>query len=161
MTGAPRGLRIVRRFGPDDAVLAARAIARLKHTVNPPTNDPAAAMKLWLEDSDNILLAAIEQERPVGFALGYLLDRVDEQAKMLFFYEIEVAPTHRRQGIGAALVEAMKRVAEAERVTKMWVQTDPENTAARALYGRADAVPSGSPELIYCWRGERLRQRGS
>ena len=157
MSGTPSGTLIVRRLEPDDAAVAVRTITRLKHPDRPSTGDAAEGMRIWLEDSHNILLAALEQEHPVGFALGYLLDRVDERAQMLFFYEIEVLPTHRRQGIGTKLVEAMKRIAQAERVPKMWVQTDPENTAARALYKRAGAVPSDSPDLIYYWTSERFQ----
>ena len=87
----------------------------------------------------------------MGFALGYLLDRVDERRTMLFFYEIEVAAPYRKRGIGRHLVEVMKTVAREESVLKMWVQTEPGDIAARALYRSMGGVENASSDLLYVW----------
>ncbi|MBU0596353.1 GNAT family N-acetyltransferase [Candidatus Bipolaricaulota bacterium] len=146
---------VVRRLTPDAALIAARTIAEIKHGFEHDVVErEAERLRNWLEDRSNVFFAALEGDRPVGFALGYLLDRIDGKAPMLFFYEIEVLPERRRQGIGTSLVEAMKSIARAERVAKMWVQTDPENAAARARYEQAGGARGKLPEEIYTWTPE-------
>ena len=148
----------VRQFKGIDADLASqmiRAIKRESESSEPSSLD-SVGMRLWLENPSNVLIAATEVGRPVGFALGYLLDRVDEARSMLFFYEIVVASDYRRRGIGRRLVEAMKTIAHEKQVTKMWVQTDPANTAARALYQYAGGAECTDPDLLYVWTDQTL-----
>ena len=147
-----------RRLTSEDALVAARVIAEIKQGFDSSDAERAVRrLQIWLAQSDHILLAALDGDRPAGFALGYLLDRVDGHARMLFFYEIEVLKTYRRRGIGTELVEAMKEIARISRVAKMWVQTDPTNVAARALYERADGTRSASLDEIYSWTAVSLR----
>ena len=154
----------VARLAATDAAIAAHVIANIKlHDEARAAESDARRLRTWLESPSHILLVVFDADRPVGFALGYLLERVhgaddmSAPSKMLFFYEIEVLPTHRRRGMGTALVERMKEIARAERVLKMWVQTDPENHAARGLYERTGGQASAAVDLIYTWTISRLQ----
>ncbi|MFC2082898.1 GNAT family N-acetyltransferase, partial [Candidatus Bipolaricaulota bacterium] len=148
----------VQRLGVEDVALAREVIRTIKthgDTAEDLSLGPAN-MDAWLSKSSNVLIAATDEGMSVGFALGYLLDRVDEARTMLFFYEIEVAIDFRCRGIGSRLVEAMKRVAREEGVFKMWVQTHPENIAARALYQKMGGVECEGQDLLYVWTGRDL-----
>jgi ribosomal protein S18 acetylase RimI-like enzyme len=134
-----------------DSALFRETMQSLKPSACPHSASEKGEAKAWLAQSANILIAALHEDTPVGFALGYLLDRVDGAAPMLFLYEIEVTAAFRRRGIGSRLVEAMKDVARNERVVKMWVQADPGNDAARALYQRTGGVKNETADLIYVW----------
>jgi len=143
----------VRRLGFEDVDIAKetiRAIKTIGESSGRRSLDPAD-MGAWLSRSSNILIAATEDGIPVGFALGYLQDRVDAPRTMLFLYEIEVAVAWRRGGIGGRLVEGMKAVAREENASKMWVQTEPDNMAARALYRSMGGVESAQANLLYVW----------
>ncbi len=142
------GVRI-RQLGVDDDALAVEVVRLVKASGNPPLD--RSEMRRWLSDSSHILIAATVDGSPVGFALGYMLARVDTARPMLFFYEIEVSASHRRHGIGRGMVEAMKAVARERNVLKMWVQTSPDNEAARALYRSAGACESAGCDLLYVW----------
>ena len=144
----------VRRLGVRDADLASQTIRTLKWEVESThvVSLDSAGLNLWLENPANVLIAAITEDGiGVGFALGYLLDRIDRSQPMLCFYEIVVAPNHRRTGIGRQLVEAMKIVAQQSKALKMWIQTDPDNVAARTLYQRAGGIESATPDHVYSW----------
>lgn len=143
----------VHRLGPEDIALARETIRVIKTDGIPSeaASMDSAGMQAWLSRSSNILIAATADGIPVGFALGYLLDRVDERRTMLFFYEIEVAAPYRKRGIGRHLVEVMKTVAREESVLKMWVQTEPGDIAARALYRSMGGVENASSDLLYVW----------
>ena len=60
---------------------------------------------------------------------------------MMFFYEIGVAESSRRRGIGRRLVNTLKSVCRDEDVMKMWVPTGRSNVAATRLYASTGAVP--------------------
>jgi len=148
----------IQRLGAADAELASRVLHKLKQDVAPGRARSSQAMLRWLLNSDHVLLVAISESDPVGFALGYFLERVDEDVPMLFFYEIEVHKDKRRHGIGGRLVEAMKAIARQAQVRKMWVQTAPANLAAQALYERQGGTVSDTPDLVYTWDVETLEQ---
>ena len=143
----------VRRAGADDARWAVRTVREVKWhgSDEPSVLRSAPQMCTWLSDERNVLLVAAEGDRPIGFALGYLLARVDVGRPMLFFYEIEVVADRRQRGVGRALVDAMKDVGRQENVVRMWVQTDPDNVPARTLYRSAGGVEREGTDLLYVW----------
>lgn len=98
------------------------------------------------------MIVAAEDGEPIGFAVAYLLDRINENHRMALFYEIEVAEAHRRRGVGRAMIETLKSMCGAEGVAKMWVQTSPSNEAAVALYPSTGARAAGSDgELVFTY----------
>ncbi len=149
---------VVRRLTPADACLASQAIRTLKsgrRHVEAKALDPNG-MARWLANPANVLIVACENHNCVGFALGYLLDRIDEPRPMVCFYEIVVAPDCRKLGIGRQLVEEMKQVARISHAVKMWVQTTPDNIAAQTLYQSAGGIPCDTPDHVYSWTEEAL-----
>ena len=121
----------IRRLGPGDETFAGQIMRDVKSV----TSDDDHAER-FLSNDMNILLVALDNEQPVGFILAYELERVDKQPNMMFFYEAEVSETHRQRGIGMALVDKLKSICQERNIGKMFVLTDRENLAARALYSR-------------------------
>ena len=154
------GLRIqetqmeVRRLGSDDAGLGVDAIRVLKAPDDYPV--PSATYLLrFLSRPENVLIVAFDDGLPVGYLLAYLLDRVDRDQQMMFFYEIGVAESHRRQGVGTRLVGELKSICREADVMKMWVPTGRSNVAATRLYASTGAVPLPSgDEVTYTYPRE-------
>ena len=86
-----------RRLGPDDTLLGVDAIRQLKALDGYPTPS-AEELSTFLSRADNVLIVATIAGVPVGYVVAYLLDRVDCDQRMMFFYEIGVAEAHRRLG---------------------------------------------------------------
>lgn len=133
----------IRRLKASDAALARNAIATLKITDSGLRDRlDADYLRRFLSRPENYLIVATEGERAVGYVVAYLLDRADRDQAMMFFYEISVAETHRRRGVGSGMIELLKRFCREQRVMKMWVHTNRSNLAAMALYestgGKAD-----------------------
>ena len=144
----------VRRLGPDEVATGVEAIQLLKAPDGYPTPS-AIYLSRFLAEPKNVLIVATDAGAPVGYIVAYLLDRVDRPQPMMFFYEIGVAASHRRRGIGTKMIEMLKSVCRANDVMKMWVPTGRSNVAATRLYERtgATAVPSGD-EVTYAYPRE-------
>jgi GNAT superfamily N-acetyltransferase len=55
--------------------------------------------------------------------------------------DLYVVPGARRQGIGRALIDAVRAAAEAAGAIRLSVQTEPDNAAALQLYGASGFAP--------------------
>jgi ribosomal protein S18 acetylase RimI-like enzyme len=87
----------------------------------------------FLADPRHHIAVAIDEGRVVGFASGVRYVHPDKPAE-LWINEVSVAPTHRRRGLGKAVLRALLGVGHARNCTVAWVLTDQANGAARALY---------------------------
>lgn len=113
-------------------------------------------MAALLADDRNHLIGVFSDQRLVGYALGYQLQRIDGRGPMMLLYEIEVAEDHRRRGIGRALVEELKRACRDRQFAKMFVFTEESNGAARALYASTGAERADPDTVTFWYPGERL-----
>jgi ribosomal protein S18 acetylase RimI-like enzyme len=110
--------------------------------------DPALARE-FLEDPRHHIAVAIDAGLVIGFASGVHYVHPDKQPE-LWINEVALAPTHRRRGLGKALLRALFEVGRAHHCTVAWVLTDRGNAAAMALYasigGTEGADDSGTSE---------------
>jgi aminoglycoside 6'-N-acetyltransferase I len=102
----------------------------------------------FLEDPRHHIAVAIDDGRVVGFASGVHYVHPDKKPE-LWINEVSIAPTHRRCGLGKAVLNALFEVARAHNCIAAWVLTDRTNIAAMALYssvggkeGADDTSPS-------------------
>jgi len=103
------------------------------------TGDPEGL----LADPRTVMLVALDGERPVGFVLAHELPRRDGDRSGLFVYEVEVAPGHRRRGVGSALLERLAELAGVRGIRSGLVLTEQTNEAASTLYERAGGTLEG------------------
>ncbi len=121
------------------------------------------AVRAYLGDPRNIFLMAYEGELPVGFVRGTELGQLGSEKGQLFLYEIAVLESHRRRGIGSALVRALLDHCRSNGLEEMFVFTDdPANRAAHRLYVSTGAVTETPGDRMYVYRLEGnspVRQR--
>jgi aminoglycoside 3-N-acetyltransferase I len=101
--------------------------------------DPVAL----LADRRTLMLVAFDGERPVGFVLAHELPRRHGERAKLFLYEVDVCASHRRRGIGSALLARLAELARERGIRVGFVLTDPGNGPANALYRDAGASTQG------------------
>ena len=139
----------IRRLECRDAVLAREAIATLKITDDTLRRQLSAEyMNRFLAKPENYLIVAIADDKPVGYLVGYLLDRIDRDQPMMMLYEIGVDDAYRQRGIGTAMIDLFKLYCRKQNVMKMWVHTNQSNLAAVALYQSTGGVGDSSGDEI-------------
>ncbi|MGH4123834.1 MAG: GNAT family N-acetyltransferase [Clostridium sp.] len=111
------------------------------------------AITNFLTHENNYFLVAIEGECVVGYAIGYIQNRVDTLKDMMCLYEVGVLKKFRRQGIARMLINELIEICHNINVVKMWVPTNKSNTSACTLYEKTGGIASASAdEVIYTYR---------
>lgn len=147
----------VQRLGADESALALEAVRLLKAPDGYPTPTSEYLLR-FLSCRDNVLIVATNDGVPVGFLLAYLLDRLDRDQQMMFLYEIGVAESHRRRGIGTQMITELKAICWGQNVMKMWVPTGRANVAATRLYASTGATPLPSgDEVTYAYTRDSFK----
>ena len=97
--------------------------------------DPSLADE-FANDPRHHLALALEDGVVVGMASAVHYVHPDKPAQ-LWVNEVGVAPSHRRRGIGRALLALLFAHARTLGCTEAWVLTEEDNAAARSLYREA------------------------
>jgi aminoglycoside 6'-N-acetyltransferase I len=103
------------------------------------TGDPEAL----LADPRTLMLVAFDAERPVGLVLAHELPRRHGDRSKLFVYEVDVAGSHQRRGVGSALLARLAELARERGIRAGFVLSDPGNGPANALYHSAGGATEG------------------
>jgi len=109
--------------------------------------DPQLAAE-FLRDERHHLAVALDQGVVVGFASGITYLHPDKPLE-LWINEVGVASSHRRQGIGKRVLQALIETGRAKDCREAWVLTDRSNTAARRLYESSGASHAPDEALMY------------
>ena len=103
----------------------------------------------FLNDPRHRLIVALDKDVVVGFVSAVLYLHPDKSAPELWINEIGVAPTHQRQGIGKALLQAMLDHAKRSGCTEAWVLTERDNLAAMAMYKSTGGTESSPDPTMF------------
>jgi len=90
--------------------------------------------KAFLSKPDNLMFAAVFENMVIGFAFGYRLPRLDGGKPMLYLHEIGVMDEWQRQGIGCAMMNALKQWCKENCVGKVFLTCYQNNIGANKLY---------------------------
>lgn len=144
---------IVRRLMPGDENIACSVINTVKPEAERGGNSPDAAfMMRFLSTPTNYTVAACDGDVPLGYALAYLLPRVDRCKNMLYLHEVGVDEHARGTGVGKAMINEALRICREEGIMEMFVIADADNEPAKRLYsttgGKSDPRTG---QVVFCY----------
>lgn len=118
----------IRRLTADDASLFA-------HIAPDVFDEPIELPRVeaYLRAPQHLMVLALEGDLVVGQCAA-VLHHHPEKPTELYVDEVGTASTHRRQGIGRAMLDAMFQWGREQGCKEAWLGTELENDAANALY---------------------------
>jgi ribosomal protein S18 acetylase RimI-like enzyme len=121
---------------PEIKLLGSSDFHYLKHVAENVFDDRIveASAQEFLKDPRHRLLVALDGELVVGFVSAVIYVHPDKPTPEVWINEIAVAPTHQRQGIGRALMQAILEEAKRSNCREVWVLTERTNLPAMAMY---------------------------
>jgi ribosomal protein S18 acetylase RimI-like enzyme len=108
----------------------------------------------FLADPRHHLAVAIDDRLVVGFVSAVHYVHPDKPHPEMWINEVSVAETHRRQGLGKRLMNAVLDVGRELGCAEAWVLTDRENTAAMNLYSAVGNPETPSDCVMFSFRLE-------
>ena len=158
------GLSIqVTRFGPaDDLELLAQAInASQWDALNDIDGYRAEALRTYLADPNNLFIGAFLGPQNTdlgGIASARLAIKPWGDFRWLYIDEVDTCVNFRRRGVGTALMRYLLDTARAAGCQEVWLGTEMNNVAARALY---DSLQPNEVDAVigYTFRPQQRRKQ--
>ncbi|MDR7856763.1 GNAT family N-acetyltransferase [Tissierella sp.] len=91
----------------------------------------------FLFNPNNWIFACIGENKIIGFAYGYELNRIDNQGNMLYTHEVGVLPQYQNQGIGFQILTGIKNLCKVRGICRFFLITQKHNTPACKLYEKS------------------------
>jgi aminoglycoside 3-N-acetyltransferase I len=151
----------IRRLGPADVSLLRKLNALFGDAfADPETYGASQPSDAYVNDvlakEHVVVLVALAGEEVLGGLVAYELDKLERARRELYIYDLAVHLDHRRRGIATALIEAVRDLARRRGAWVVFVQADPGDEPAVALYEKLGAreevlhfdiavAPSGEP----------------
>lgn len=129
----------IQRLTPDDVPLMREMLGALgrafedveTYSAAQPT---AAYLARLLGRDDFFAIAALQDGAVVGGIAAYELLKFEQERREIYIYDLAVDEEHRRQGIATALIRDLQAIAAARGAYVIFVQADPGDAPAIALY---------------------------
>ena len=101
----------------------------------------------YLAFPGSMLIVAVDGDLVVGQVKAAVHMHPDK-APDLYVDEVSVAPTHRRRGIARMMLDETERWARERGCADIWLAANPDNVAARSLYG---SFAQSKDSILYFW----------
>lgn len=109
---------------------------------------PELAAEFLADPRHHLAVAVTDAGQVIGMASAVHYVHPDKPPQ-LFINEVGVSPVFHRQGIGKALLAALLARARELGCSEAWVATEPDNSAAQALYTAAGGVKDDVPFVMF------------
>jgi len=81
-----------------------------------------------------IVVVAMKGKAVVGGLAAYVLEKFEQQRREVYIYDLAVSDAHRRKGVAAGMIEALRKIAAGQGAHVIFVQADLPDHPAIALY---------------------------
>jgi len=105
--------------------------------------------RLFLANPMCLIFACIENNRVIGFAYGYELNRLNNIGNMLYIHEVSVLPEFQRQGVGKHILTGVKSLCKLTGICRFFLVTEKSNRAACALYESVGGESAHDDDITY------------
>jgi ribosomal protein S18 acetylase RimI-like enzyme len=101
-----------------------------------------SALREYLSHDDNILLVAYDSDEIVGLLLATKVYLPYKSSHWMYVDELDTKPSHRRQGIGRALMERIFEITRRSGMKEVYLGTEMDNVGAQKFYESLHPIES-------------------
>ena len=95
---------------------------------------PKEHLQKILSNDSNISIVALMDNKVIGGLSGYILDQYYSEKPLFYLYDLAVAKTHQRKGIGKQLINFLLEYCMQKGFEEAYVQADKVDEHALAFY---------------------------
>jgi ribosomal protein S18 acetylase RimI-like enzyme len=145
----------IRRLQESDYLVLASAIRLLVPLVSDESINnqiiDESFLKQALGDKNCYYILCLDDSTPVGYLSAFRFPAVETADFQIYLYDIAVDERFRRRGLGARMIEELKRHCREDKVNYVWVGTSLDNEAAQRTFEKTGArkVSETYVEYIY------------
>ena len=92
------------------------------------------SLNAFTSDPNRVILVARYQQQLVGVASAVVMLKPYEQERWLYVDEVDTAVNFRQQGVGTAMMNALRKIAIESNCVEMWLGAEQDNQSALKLY---------------------------
>jgi aminoglycoside 3-N-acetyltransferase I len=96
----------------------------------------AAYLRALLKGDQIIAVTALSAGSVIGGLVAYELRKFEQERSEIYIYDLAVDRRHRRKGVATALIGKLGKIAAARGAYVIFVQADPPDEPAIALYSK-------------------------
>lgn len=133
----------VRRLVPGDHAVARATFAAMAAGFEEtwtPLGD--AWLDVALGREDLLILAAIDGDAVLGGLTAFVLPMMRAEEREVFIYDLAVVPARQREGVGRALLSAVRALAAERGAANTFVPADVDDTHALRFYASQGGEPA-------------------
>ena len=116
------------------------------------------ASNRFFESDRNLLLVAFQNNSPCGFLYAYLLHSLNSSQPKMFLYSIDVFDNHKRRGIGARLVDRLKRISKHQNCSEIFVLTNRSNISAMNFYRKTGGRRESRDDVMFVYPSRQKKR---
>lgn len=109
-------------------------------------------IEAFLVNDHNYLLVYEHENKVVGFAYGYELQRFDGRGNMMYMHQVEVHYEFRQKGIGRKLMESFIEICKRRDCDRLFLITNKSNIPAITLYHSVGGTTPHDDDLLYSFQ---------
>jgi aminoglycoside 3-N-acetyltransferase I len=141
----------IKRLIPDDCALAISVFSMMASVFREDADTLSADyVTRLLSRNDFCALTALEDGKPIGGLIAFILPLTRSELAELFIYDIAVQQAHQRRGIGRQLVDTVRGLAAEAGITTAWVPAENDDVEAHAFYRAIGGAPT--PVTIFTFQ---------
>jgi aminoglycoside 3-N-acetyltransferase I len=100
-----------------------------------------------------LVAAALQDDEVAGYALAYLLPRLDNGRDMMMIYHLFVQEKYQRQGIATRLMQMLLEYGNEHQIHYTCLITQQDNEKAIALYTKLGGKLHPTNNQVFYWYG--------
>ena len=108
-----------------------------------------AKIKSFISNKNNYIVTAKADGEILGFAFGYLIERLDNKYPKMYIHSLYVGEAYQNKGIGTKIIDYFVKLANKSNCSSVFTIADKANKAAVGVLSHLDIKSKSNGKIIF------------